>query len=70
MKPIKSYMEIYLVVKFDSYEDRDKAERLLEDNQEIAGEVLTRAAVLTSCPHCGDDEFFDGSYCGHCGHSI
>ena len=67
MKPIASYMDIYLVVKFDSYEDLYKAEELLNADNEISGEIIPKATVLTCCPHCGDTSCFSSGYCTNCG---
>lgn len=69
MKECDRYVDHYLVIRCD-YKNAEKIERFLNDNDEIVGEFDYNSVVLSSCPHCGDDEFWSGGHCGHCGYDV
>ncbi len=48
--------------------DMDKVYKLLAENN-IDYEYASNY-VVTSCPNCGDYEFWDGSHCNHCGYDL
>lgn len=70
MKKYQGDLEHYIVIQTD-YENERKILELLDKHDDIEGTVLyNNAVVLTSCPNCGDDEFWHYGKCGHCGYEV
>lgn len=53
-----------------AFDDKDmlKVYKLLAEYNVDYDEV--GSYVVTSCPNCGDDEFWDGGHCNHCGYNL
>lgn len=70
MKNYQGDLQHYIVIQTD-YKNERKILKLLDKHDNIEGTVLNgNAVVLTSCPNCGDDEFWHDGECGHCGYEI
>ncbi len=70
MKEYAGCLEHFVVIQCD-YDNAEKIRNLLDANDDIEGAILEgKAVVLTSCPECGDDEFWYYGKCGHCGYEI
>ena len=69
MKEYKGCDCHYLLIRTD-YENAKKIEQLLNEHDEIEGNIDYESVVLDCCPECGDDEFWSHGYCGHCGYEI
>ena len=67
MKQYKGTDEYYLIIKTD-FANKQKIEELLNKNNDIEGSFDYHSIVLNSCPKCGDNEFWNGGMCGHCGY--
>ena len=68
MKEYQGDLQHFVVIQTD-YENERKILELLDKHDDIEGIVLyDNAVVLTSCPNCGDDEFWHYGKCGHCGY--
>lgn len=70
MKEYQGNLQHFIVIQTD-YENERKILELLGKHDEVEGTVLNgNAVVLTSCPNCGDDEFWHYGECGHYGYEI
>ena len=70
MEKYQGNLQHYIVIQTD-YENERKILELLDKHDNIEGTVLySNAVVLTSCPNCGDDEFWHYGKCGHCGYEV
>ena len=71
MKKYNGSLEHFVVIQCD-YDNAEKIRNLLNDNDEIEGDIIddSKHIVLTNCPSCGDDEFWYYGKCGHCGYEV
>lgn len=71
MKKYTGSWEHFVVIQCD-YDNAEKIKNLLDRNDDIEGDIIddSKHIVMTSCPSCGDDEFWYYGKCGHCGYEI
>lgn len=71
MREYKGNLAHFVVIQCD-YENAEKIRELLDICPALEGNIIddSKHIVMTSCPSCGDDEFWYYGKCGHCGYEI
>ena len=71
MRDCSNYLEHFVVIRCD-YDNAEKIRNLLDSHDEIEGDIIddSKHIIMTSCPSCGDDEFWYYGKCGHCGYEV